>query len=102
MVFGTQITLSGSPVLVDGFTYKSENCVHYILSHFHSDHTGGLGKTFRHGLVYCTNCTRDLLVEVTGVREEFVVGLELGKKTFSGGWGGSAELAGSHCAEVGG
>ena len=79
MVFGTKITLENTTFLVDGFSSKSDTIKHYVLSHFHTDHTAGLGKTFSHGKIYCTECTRDLIVNVTGVKSEFVVGVKLGE-----------------------
>ncbi|CAD7966157.1 unnamed protein product [Amoebophrya sp. A120] len=62
-------------ILVDGFQSKSDEVKHYILSHFHSDHTQGLGKGFKikNAKIYCTPLTADLITEVTGVRKEFVV-----------------------------
>eukprot|EP00392_Amoebophrya_sp_AT5.2_P017967 g18407.t1 len=72
-------------ILVDGFQSKSDRVQHYILSHFHSDHTAGLGKGFKHGKIYCTPLTADLIVHVTGVKRKYVVAVPYREVHWIGG-----------------
>ena len=65
-------------ILVDGFLqrFKHKDTVNtFILTHFHSDHTYGLDTTFQEGIIYTPITTRDLIVEVTGVKKEYVRGV---------------------------
>ncbi|CAD7935177.1 unnamed protein product [Amoebophrya sp. A120] len=73
MPYGTWINVDNVTLLVDGFLHKDRRkCKHYILSHFHADHTQGLDADFNHGLIYATPCTAELIVRLTGVRESFL------------------------------
>ncbi|CAD7968739.1 unnamed protein product [Amoebophrya sp. A25] len=96
MVHGTLVSVQpGSAILVDGFGSKSADVKHYILSHFHSDHTGGLGRGFKHGTIYTTPLTADLIIHVTGVRPEYVCPVPYGEVKWIGG-GPGAGLHGLH------
>ena len=50
---------------------------HYVLTHFHSDHTVGLTRKFDSGTIYCTDVTAALITEVMGVDASRVVALKL-------------------------
>ncbi|XP_054810637.1 DNA ligase 6-like isoform X2 [Prosopis cineraria] len=63
--------------LVDAFRHAGDYSVAYFLSHFHSDHYTGLGPNWSKGIVYCSNTTARLVVEVLGVPSKFVVPLRL-------------------------
>ncbi|XP_028785526.1 DNA ligase 6-like isoform X2 [Neltuma alba] len=63
--------------LVDAFRHAGDYSVAYFLSHFHSDHYTGLGSNWSKGIVYCSNTTARLVVEVLGVPSKFVVPLRL-------------------------
>ncbi|ELP94909.1 hypothetical protein EIN_249830, partial [Entamoeba invadens IP1] len=39
---------------VDSFKYRTTMFEHYFLSHFHSDHYGGITKTWKHGIIVGT------------------------------------------------
>lgn len=68
---------SGLTLLVDGFQFQRSDIHHYVLSHFHSDHTIGLQKGFSAGKIYCTQTTGILVREHIGVAEEFIYTLPL-------------------------
>ncbi|KAL3657275.1 hypothetical protein V7S43_017783 [Phytophthora oleae] len=61
------------PFIVDGFQYASkENSSIYFLTHFHSDHYGGLSKNFDCGIIYCNEITAKLVVQELGVQSKYV------------------------------
>lgn len=67
-----------SNVLVDGFRLKMGAIADprdrvYILSHFHSDHYGGLTNTWNQGMIYCTPITGRLVKHVLKVDPSLVV-----------------------------
>ncbi|ORX85229.1 DRMBL-domain-containing protein, partial [Anaeromyces robustus] len=67
--------------VVDAFTYgKIDNCTAYFLSHFHSDHYGGITSKFNYGPIYCSKVTSNLLIELLKVDEQYVHALELNKE----------------------
>lgn len=70
--------LPGTPFSVDAFRYGSiEGCLGYFLSHFHSDHYGGLTKGWSYGPIYCTPLTARLLRICLYVNSSFIHPLEL-------------------------
>eukprot|EP00903_Cladosiphon_okamuranus_P007136 g6931.t1 len=71
--------VEGSPFMVDGFRFQKPECKHYLLTHFHSDHTTGLYKSFSAGTIYTSHGTAKLVVELLGVNQERVVALEMDK-----------------------
>ncbi|ETK75504.1 hypothetical protein F441_18247 [Phytophthora nicotianae CJ01A1] len=61
------------PFIVDGFQYAcKENSSIYFLTHFHSDHYGGLTKNFDCGIIYCNEITAKLVVQELGVQSKYV------------------------------
>jgi hypothetical protein len=67
--------------VVDAFNYgKIENITAYFLSHFHSDHYGGITSKFDYGPIYCSQVTSNLLIELLKVEEKYVHPLELNKE----------------------
>jgi Cft2 family RNA processing exonuclease len=67
--------------VVDAFNYgKIENITAYFLSHFHSDHYGGITSKFNYGPIYCSKITSNLLIELLKVEEQYVHPLELNKE----------------------
>uniref|UniRef100_A0A5B7BRY2 DNA ligase 6 n=1 Tax=Davidia involucrata TaxID=16924 RepID=A0A5B7BRY2_DAVIN len=65
--------------VVDGFRYAGDYSASYFLSHFHSDHYTGLTPNWSRGIVFCSETTARLLVEVLKVSSLFVVPLSLSK-----------------------
>lgn len=53
--------IPGTRFMVDGFEFQQPSCKHYFLTHFHSDHTIGLGRRFTAGTLYCSPITARLL-----------------------------------------
>ncbi|RMX65848.1 hypothetical protein DD238_002771 [Peronospora effusa] len=61
------------PFIVDGFQYAcNENSSIYFLTHFHSDHYGGITKDFDCGIIYCNEITAKLVVQELGVQSKYV------------------------------
>ncbi|KAH8690622.1 DNA repair metallo-beta-lactamase-domain-containing protein [Talaromyces proteolyticus] len=74
--------LPGFSITVDAFRYGAvEGCEAYFLSHFHSDHYGGLTSSWRHGPIYCSKVTGNLVRQQIKVDPKYIVDLEYEKKT---------------------
>ncbi|KAF8390064.1 hypothetical protein HHK36_024585 [Tetracentron sinense] len=63
--------------IIDGFRYSGDNSVSYFLSHFHSDHYTGLNPSWSKGIIFCSEITARLLVEVLSISSLFVVSLSI-------------------------
>jgi len=73
------VCMGGLEFLVDGFQFQRETVQHYVLTHFHADHTIGLSRHFSFGTIYCTEATAALIVEILGVSSKYVRSLPLGE-----------------------
>ncbi|KAI8800793.1 DNA repair metallo-beta-lactamase-domain-containing protein [Cladochytrium replicatum] len=74
--------LPGTTFTVDAFAYgKVDNCSGYFLSHFHTDHFGGLTSKFDHGPIYCSAITGSLVIQQLRVKPEYVVRLPMNVPT---------------------
>ncbi|KDO26157.1 hypothetical protein SPRG_08518 [Saprolegnia parasitica CBS 223.65] len=70
--------IQGTSIIVDGFQYASPSLsTTYVLSHFHSDHYGGLGRSFSAGIIYCTPTTARLVQLCLGVDKKYLHPLPL-------------------------
>ncbi|KAG0209013.1 DNA break repair nuclease [Mortierella sp. GBA30] len=71
---------------VDAFCYGAvDGCEAYFLSHFHSDHYGGLTSSWNHGLIYCSSITANLVLSRLGVDEKYVRRLPMYEPTVING-----------------
>ncbi|KAK9476906.1 beta-lactamase-like protein [Lipomyces japonicus] len=65
-------------VAVDAFRFGAVPGISmYFLTHFHSDHYGGLNQNWVHGKVYCSDVTANLVKQQLKVPEEFIVRLPM-------------------------
>nr|CAB3477970.1 unnamed protein product [Digitaria exilis] len=88
--------IPGSRFLVDAFRHAGDFSVAYFLSHFHSDHYGGLGSSWRRGLIICSAPTARLVSSVLSVPPQLIVALDVGVRVTVDGWGVTAVDA-NHC-----
>eukprot|EP01023_Acetabularia_acetabulum_P027393 TRINITY_DN2594_c0_g1_i12.p1 TRINITY_DN2594_c0_g1~~TRINITY_DN2594_c0_g1_i12.p1 ORF type:complete len:497 (-),score=25.10 TRINITY_DN2594_c0_g1_i12:333-1667(-) len=58
--------------LVDGFQFQCTRCKHYFLTHYHSDHTIGITKSFKAGTIYCSEVTAQLLIHDKGLSPLYI------------------------------
>lgn len=71
--------MPGTPFTVDAFKFGAiEGCRAYFLSHFHSDHYGGLTRSWSHGPIYCTPVTSRLVSMCLGVDAQWLRPVKLG------------------------
>ncbi|KAL4932887.1 uncharacterized protein BDV17DRAFT_279235 [Aspergillus undulatus] len=92
--------ITGFSISVDAFRYGAvENCNAYFLSHFHSDHYIGLSKSWRHGPIYCSRATANLVRQQLRVDPKWLVDLDFEKKTEVPGTGGVqvTMMEANHC-----
>ncbi|PWN46618.1 DRMBL-domain-containing protein [Violaceomyces palustris] len=74
--------LEGMPISVDAFRFgRIEGCLAYFLTHFHSDHYGGLGPNWCHGPIYCSITTANLVRTSLRVQEKWIRPLEMESPT---------------------
>lgn len=73
--------LPGFSICVDAFRYGAvDGCNAYFLTHFHSDHYMGLTAKWRHGPIYCSRVTGNLVRQQLKVDPSLVVDIEWDKK----------------------
>ena len=72
--------IPGTRFVVDGFRSAGRYSVSYFLSHFHSDHYTGITPLWNKGLIFCSEITASLVLQVLKVAPELVVALPMGQK----------------------
>ncbi|TPR06785.1 hypothetical protein CAN33_0024310 [Aspergillus niger] len=92
--------IPGFSLCVDAFRYGAvEGCNAYFLSHFHSDHYIGLTGSWRHGPIYCSRPTANLVCQQLKVDRKWLVPLEFERKTEIPDTGGAQVtlIEANHC-----
>ncbi|KAH9479471.1 DNA cross-link repair protein pso2/snm1 [Psilocybe cubensis] len=65
--------LQGMPIAVDAFKYGAiPGVTAYFLTHAHSDHYTNLSSTWKHGPIYCSQSTANLIVHKLSVEKKWV------------------------------
>ncbi|KAF7309980.1 DNA cross-link repair protein PSO2/SNM1 [Mycena indigotica] len=65
--------MEGMPIAVDAFRYGSiPGVTSYFLTHAHSDHYTNLSSSWKHGPIYCSNETANLITHILSVDKQWV------------------------------
>ncbi|KAF9006031.1 DNA repair metallo-beta-lactamase-domain-containing protein [Cyathus striatus] len=86
--------LQGMPIAVDAFCYGSiPGITAYFLTHAHSDHYTNLSSTWKHGPIYCSEGTSNLIIHMLSVDPKWVHPLPLDTPpTFKSNFIGSSNI----------
>ncbi|KAJ3305371.1 hypothetical protein HDV03_001664, partial [Kappamyces sp. JEL0829] len=77
--------LTPTTFAVDAFGYGAISGVTaYFLTHFHSDHYGGLSSGWTHGIIYCSEITARLVQQQLQVDPAYIQPLPLGASIVQG------------------
>lgn len=72
------LQIGNQKIAVDAFSYGPIPGVRsFFLTHFHSDHYGGLSKSWKHGIIYCTPATSRLVQMYLQVDPEYLREIEI-------------------------
>lgn len=72
------LQIGNQKIAVDAFSYGPIPGVStFFLTHFHSDHYGGLTKSWRYGIIYCTPATSRLIQKYLNVDPKIIREIEL-------------------------
>lgn len=75
--------IAGTTFIVDAFQcrYKIPDTKSFFLTHFHSDHYGGLNSKFTRGIIYCSPITAALVTSQLRVDAKYVKAIPLDTPT---------------------
>ncbi|TFK26193.1 DRMBL-domain-containing protein [Coprinopsis marcescibilis] len=74
--------LQGMPIAVDAFKYgKIPEVAAYFLTHAHSDHYTNLSSSWKHGPIYCSEGTANLIMHMLSVDKKWVYPLPMDTPT---------------------
>jgi len=74
--------ITGTDFCVDGFHYaKASLTKNYFLTHFHSDHYGGICSSWDVGTIYCSLVTASLVSQQLGVDKKYIHPLPMNTPT---------------------
>ena len=72
--------ITGTDFVVDGFHYANPALTqNYFLTHFHSDHYGGITRHWDSGTIYCSNPTANLVHSQLGVEWKYLHALPMNR-----------------------
>ncbi|KAH9944972.1 DRMBL-domain-containing protein [Epithele typhae] len=81
--------MQGMPIAVDAFRYGAiPNVKAYFLTHAHSDHYTNLSAKWDNGLIYCSECTANLITHMLGVDPKWIRPLAMNSTTIIPDTGG--------------
>ncbi|KAF7370359.1 DNA cross-link repair protein PSO2/SNM1 [Mycena sanguinolenta] len=81
--------MQGMPIAVDAFRYGSiPGVTAYFLTHAHSDHYTNLSSSWKHGPIYCSEGTANLIIHILSVDKKWVHPLPMDVSTVIPGTGG--------------
>lgn len=73
--------MQGMPIAVDAFRYgKIPGVTAYLLTHAHSDHYTNLSASWKHGPIYCSETTANLVIHMLNVDPKWVHPLPMDTK----------------------
>ena len=73
--------IPGTDFICDGFHYARTEFKTYFLTHFHSDHYGGITKHWNMGTIYCSVPTANLVHSQLGVAKKYIHPLPMNTPT---------------------
>ncbi|KAJ7105479.1 DNA cross-link repair protein pso2/snm1 [Mycena crocata] len=81
--------MQGMPIAVDAFRYGSiPGVIAYFLTHAHSDHYTNLSSSWKHGPIYCSEGTANLIIHILSVDKKWVHPLPMNVSTVIPNTGG--------------
>lgn len=92
--------MQGMPIAVDAFKYGAiPKVTAYFLTHAHSDHYTNLSSSWKHGPIYCSQGTANLIIHMLSVDKKWVHPLPMDTPTVIANTGGVTVtlIEANHC-----